>query len=155
MMSTSDNYPGLINIWMRLMKLRVIVLLQITAICAILMHDLLARKGAIVSVDRGWIDTLQTSIWVIIGGTLSAGGANSINMWYDKDIDPGMNRTSKRPIPAGDVSPVHALVFGIVISIIGVAVLWNVHWKAGFWSAFSVLFYVLVYTMWLNLVFRL
>ena len=150
MMSPSDNSPGLINIWMRLMKLRVIVLLQITAICAILMHDLLARKGAIVSVDRGWIDTLQTSIWVIIGGTLSAGGANSINMWYDKDIDPGMNRTSKRPIPAGDVSPVHALVFGIVISIIGVAVLWNVHWKAGFWSAFSVLFYVLVYTMWLK-----
>ncbi len=149
-MAVSENSPGLINIWMRLMKLRVIVLLQITAICAILMHDLLARKGAIDSVDRVWLDTLQTSIWVIIGGTLSAGGANSINMWYDKDIDPGMNRTSKRPIPAGEVSPLHALIFGIVISIIGVAVLWNVHWKAGFWSAFSVLFYVLVYTMWLK-----
>lgn len=150
MSESANDYPGIVTVWMRLMKLRVIVLLQITAICAILIHDILARKGENLLIDRSWVDTLQTSLWVILGGTLSAGGANAINMWYDRDIDPGMNRTAKRPIPAGHVSPNHALIFGIIISIIGVLTLWNIHWKAGFWSAFSVLFYVFVYTIWLK-----
>lgn len=143
----SDTPPPVHIIWMRLMKLRVIVLLQITAICAILVHDLLARKGAIDANGRDWFATLETSIWVLLGGTLSAGGANSINMWYDRDIDPGMKRTASRPIPMGHVSPAHALVFGIIISILGIAVLYHVHWKAAFWSAFSILFYVFIYTI--------
>jgi len=150
MTESSNTSANLLNIWMRLMKLRVIILLQVTAICAILMHDILARKGAIESVQRSWLDTAYTSVMVIIGGTLSAGGANAINMWYDRDIDAHMNRTSKRPIPMGEVSPIHALIFGIVIAVLGIGVLWQIHWKAGFWSAFSVAFYVVIYTIWLK-----
>lgn len=150
-MSAAENEsPNLVTIWLRLMKLRVIVLLQVTAICAILMHDLLARKGAIDASSRDWMDTLFTSVLVIIGGTLSAGGANAINMWYERDIDKGMKRTAKRPLPSGQISPIHVLIFGIVIALIGVGILWNIHWKAGFWSAFSVLFYVFIYTIWLK-----
>ncbi|HIG03784.1 MAG TPA: protoheme IX farnesyltransferase [Candidatus Poseidoniales archaeon] len=146
----SEETPSIITVWLRLMKIRVIVLLQITAICAILMHDMLARSGEIASVGRTWMETLETSLIVFVGGTLSAGGANAINMWYDRDIDPGMNRTAKRPIPAGHIGAMHALLFGIIISILGVGVLWQVHWKAGAWCLFSVLYYVFIYTIWLK-----
>ena len=63
------------------MKLRVIVLLQITAICAILVHDSLARYD-LIDLERTWSDTLWTSLVTLAGGTLSAGGSNAINMWH-------------------------------------------------------------------------
>ena len=53
-------HPGWIKVFVRLMKLRVIVLLQITAICAILVHDLLARHD-LIDIDRSWGDTLSAS----------------------------------------------------------------------------------------------
>lgn len=147
---SDEAQPNLLSIWLSLMKLRVIILLQVTAICAILIHDLLARAGEIAVDGRTWMATFETSLVVFLGGTLSAGGANAINMWYDRDIDPEMTRTANRPIPAGHIGPKHALIFGIVISIIGSGLLWAVHWKAGFWSLFSVLFYVFIYTIWLK-----
>ena len=122
-----------------LMKLRVVVLLQVTAVCAILVHDLLVRYGSVAG-DRSWLDTVTAVSITLVGGTLSAGGSNAINMWYDADIDPLMSRTAKRPIPSGEISPRSALLFGLLLA----------HWKAAFWSAFSVLFYVLVYTVWLK-----
>ena len=82
---------------------------------------------------------------------LTAGGANAINMWYDRDIDPLMRRTALRPIPAGAVSENAALSFGVTISVIGVAwfaVLSNS--VAAFWAGFSILFYVFIYTIWLK-----
>lgn len=132
-----------------LMKLRVVVLLQITAICAILVHDLLVRYGSIAG-DRSWLDTATAVAITLVGGTLSAGGSNAINMWYDADIDPLMARTAKRPIPKGEISARSALLFGLLISITGSAVFLLAHWKAAFWAAFSVVFYVLVYTVWLK-----
>ena len=95
-----------------LTKPRVVVLLQITAMCAILCHDLIESN----KINR---NTLEIMFIVFIGGYLTAGGANCINMWYDRDIDPIMIRTSKRPLSVGDISPQKALLFGISISIIG------------------------------------
>ena len=132
-----------------LMKLRVVVLLQVTAVCAILVHDLLVRYGSVAG-DRSWLDTVTAVSITLVGGTLSAGGSNAINMWYDADIDPLMSRTAKRPIPSGEISSRSALLFGLLISTGGSAVFLLAHWKAAFWSAFSVLFYVLVYTVWLK-----
>ncbi len=126
-----------------LTKPRVVVLLQITAICAVIVHDSL--EGVLS------LDSIETMIVVLVGGYLTAGGANAINMWYDRDIDPKMARTSQRAIPAGKVSPSSALFFGISISILGV--IWFYHMSNGvaaFWSAFSILFYVLIYSMWLK-----
>ena len=81
-----NPHPGWFTVFIQLMKLRVIVLLQITAICAILVHDMLARHG-LIDVDRTWSDTLYACLITVVGGTLSAGGSNSINMWFDSDID--------------------------------------------------------------------
>ena len=71
-------------------------------------------------------------------------------MVYDRDIDPGMSRTRTRPIPNGWISPNHALTFGICTALLGSAIFIPFHWKAAFWSLFSVLFYVFVYTIWLK-----
>jgi protoheme IX farnesyltransferase len=88
---------------------------------------------------------------VFVGGYLSAGGANAINMWYDRDIDPLMTRTKSRPVPAGEVSANAALGFGVALSLLGVVwfeILANS--VAAFWSAFSILFYVFIYSIWLK-----
>ena len=95
-LAQKNPHPGLFKVITQLMKLRVIVLLQITAICAILIHDTLARQG-VMGVDRSWTQTLWTMTVTVVGGTLSAGGSNAINMWYDADIDPHMRRTMNRP----------------------------------------------------------
>ena len=142
----SDNHPGMPTVLLQLMKLRVVVLLQVTAICAILAHDLLVRYGSIDG-DRTWLDTLWASFVTLVGGTLAAGGSNAINMVYDRDIDPGMSRTRSRPIPKGWISPKAALIFGTLLAVSGSAFFLVLHWKAAFWSAFSVLFYVFVYTI--------
>ena len=147
--SGPNNHPGWLSVFLQLMKLRVIVLLQITAVCAILVHDLLSRHG-LLEIERTWAETGFTIIITIIGGTLSAGGSNSINMWYDSDIDMLMTRTQKRPIPQGHISPLGALIFGIIMSISGSTIFFLLHWKAAFWSFFSVGFYVLIYSMWLK-----
>ena len=145
----SGGQPSLISLFIKLMKLRVIVLLQITAICAILVHDSLARYE-LIDVERSWFDTLWTSFITLIGGTLSAGGSNAINMWYDRDIDTKMRRTQHRPLPMGQLQPSTVLLFGVFISIAGSSLFFLLHWKAAFWSFFSVGFYVFVYTMWLK-----
>ena len=138
-----------LSILIQLMKLRVIILLQITAICAILVHDLIARNGFIES-ERTWLDTLFTMLITLVGGTLSAGGSNAINMWYDSDIDGFMNRTKNRPLPLGIISPNKVLLFGVITSITGSSIFFILHWKAAFWSFFSVFFYVFIYTIWLK-----
>ena len=147
--ASASQHPGMFKVMMQLMKLRVIVLLQITAICAILVHDTFARYG-VMDVERTWTDTFVAMLITVVGGTLSAGGSNSINMWYDADIDPHMRRTMNRPVPLGHTTPRFALVFGSFIAVIGSAIFLLVSVKAAFWSAFSVLFYVLVYSIWLK-----
>ena len=145
----SIPHPGLFKVMTQLMKLRVIVLLQITAICAILIHDMLARYD-VIDVERSWLDTAWVIAITVVGGTLSAGGSNSINMWYDADIDPHMRRTMNRPVPLGHATPRFALMFGAIIAVLGSSLFLLVSVKAAFWSAFSVLFYVLVYSIWLK-----
>ncbi|MEC8151170.1 MAG: heme o synthase [Candidatus Thermoplasmatota archaeon] len=147
--ASSVPHPGTLTVMMQLMKLRVIVLLQITALCAILVHDSLARHG-LLDVERTWDQTLWVSLITVVGGTLSAGGSNAINMWYDADIDPHMRRTMNRPVPLGHATPQFALLFGSTIAVLGCSLFLLVSVKAAFWSAFSVLFYVLVYSMWLK-----
>ena len=106
-------------------------------------HDTFARYG-VMDIDRTWGQTLHVSLITVIGGMLSAGGSNAINMWYDADIDPHMRRTMNRPIPLGH-APRFALIFGTCCG--GRLQPLPREPEAAFWSAFSVMFYVLVYSM--------
>jgi heme o synthase len=83
--------------------------------------------------------------------TIGAGAAGALNMWYDADVDAVMRRTSRRPIPAGRVLPREALAFGVTLAIGSIAVLGLVaNWLAAALLAFTIFFYVAVYTMWLK-----
>ena len=82
---------------------------------------------------------------------VAAGASGAINMWYDRDIDAVMQRTQKRPIPAGRIAPGEALGYGITLaafSVVVMALATNVVAAAAL--AFSIGFYVFVYTMWLK-----
>ncbi|NKB48185.1 MAG: protoheme IX farnesyltransferase [Alphaproteobacteria bacterium] len=82
---------------------------------------------------------------------VGSGAAGAINMWYDRDIDAVMERTAKRPIPAGRVDPDDALVFGGLLSLMSVGLLGlATNWIAGGLLAGAILFYVFIYTMWLK-----
>ena len=82
---------------------------------------------------------------------VGAGASGALNMWYDADIDACMQRTASRPIPRGHVTPEEALTFGTVLAIGSVATLGLiVNWVAAALLAFTIAFYVLVYTMWLK-----
>ena len=136
--------PSLLKIYWILMKPRVVFLLQVTALCGIFTYDF--KEGY--NSGRNYIDSIQTSIVVLVGGTFASGGSMAVNMWYERDIDPLMERTENRPIQSGFISPNHALLFGICISLLGiilVSTLTNIN--AGIITALSALFYTVVYTM--------
>jgi len=86
-------------------------------------------------------------LFIALGG----GASGALNMWYDADIDRVMRRTAGRPIPAGRVSEGEALALGLALSGLSCAMLGlAANWFAGAFLAFTIFFYVVVYTMWLK-----
>jgi len=82
---------------------------------------------------------------------VGAGAAGALNMWYDADIDARMTRTAARPIPRGRVTPGEAAGFGLTLAAFAVASLGLlVSWLAAALLAFTIFFYVVVYTVWLK-----
>jgi heme o synthase len=136
-----DERPSVrdtVTAYYRLTKPRIVLLLLITTVPAML----LAAAG----LPSPWL-ILST----LVGGTLAAGSANSINMYLDRDIDAIMRRTRQRPLPAHEIAPERALRFGFVLGAIGfyfLAVSVNV--LAGVLALSAIAFYVFVYTMWLK-----
>jgi heme o synthase len=82
---------------------------------------------------------------------VGAGASGALNMWYDRDIDALMQRTSGRPIPQGRIAPSEALAFGMTLAFFSVLTLGIlVNWFAAALLAFTIFFYVVIYTMWLK-----
>ena len=101
-------------------------------------------------VAPGGIDPLAGAVAVLCIAA-GAGAAGALNMWYDADIDAVMARTAMRPIPSGRVSRLEALVFGLMLgmfAIVALGTLLNI--AAAALLAFTIFFYVVVYTMWLK-----
>ncbi len=87
----------------------------------------------------------------ILSITVAAGAAGAINMWFDRDIDAMMHRTRNRPIPGGRIAPEAALGYGIFLAGASVMVMFlATNAAAAAVLAFSIGFYVFVYTMWLK-----
>ncbi|HJQ77931.1 MAG TPA: heme o synthase [Acidimicrobiia bacterium] len=141
---TELHYPATVELapatrsrlaaYVALTKPRIIELLLITTV------------PAMVLAARGWPGTWLV-VATLIGGTLSAGGANTLNMFYDRDIDEVMRRTSSRPLARHEVLPRNAMIFGIALGIAGFAWLWVfTNLLAALISTAALVFYVLVYT---------
>ena len=124
--------------YVALTKPRIIELLLITTVPAMV----LAAKG---------FPPLTLIAWTLIGGSLAAGSANAINCYIDRDIDVVMTRTRRRPLPAHQVEPVNAVVFGIVLGVISFAILgYFVNLLSAFLALLAIAFYVVVYTLMLK-----
>ncbi len=93
------------------------------------------------------VEALAAILFVALG----AGASGALNMWWDADIDAAMRRTRSRPVPAGRVAPGEAMAIGLALSGIAVVMLGlAANWFAAGFLAFTIFFYVVVYTMWLK-----
>ncbi|QZD95900.1 heme o synthase [Qipengyuania gelatinilytica] len=135
--TSSTQLPADWRDFFALTKPRVMSLVIFTGLCG-----LLAAPG---------------SIHPIIGFTailciaLGAGGAAALNQWWEADIDAGMKRTSKRPLPAGRMNRTDARDFGILISAASVVIMGlGVNWLAAAILFISIVYYAVVYTIWLK-----
>ena len=82
---------------------------------------------------------------------VAAGAAGAINMWFDRDIDAIMRRTASRPIPGGRIDASSVLGFGVVLAVASVLLMYlATNTAAAVWLTVSILFYVVIYTMWLK-----
>ena len=122
-----------------LTKPRIVVELLVTTVPAML----LARRG---------VPAAELIVVTLLGGTLAAGSANTINCFIDRDIDAVMRRTSRRPLVAkgagAAIKPAEALVFGLLLGAASTVLLGTlVNWLAAALADAAILFYVFVYTL--------
>jgi heme o synthase len=123
--------------YFRLLKPRVMSLVVLTALAGILLAPV-PPHPLIIFVS-------------ILAIAVGAGASGALNMWYDADIDAVMTRTRLRPIPAGKLDAESALAFGMVLALISVFVLgFATNWLAASLLAFTIFFYIAIYTMWLK-----
>ena len=123
--------------WIALLKPRVMSLVVFTGAIGLMIAP--ARMNPVLA--------LTAILCIAIG----AGAAGAINMWYDRDIDAVMRRTAGRPVPAGRIAPNAALAYGIVLAVFSVVLMAAAtNLVAAAMLAFSIGFYVFVYTMWLK-----
>lgn len=94
------------------------------------------------------LDEWLAVICAIIGTAAVIGGAGAFNNWYDRDIDAKMKRTQKRPTVTGEISPNMALVLGVALLIVGVAILYVASPMAALLGFIGWFLYVVPYTMW-------
>jgi heme o synthase len=126
---------AVVGAYVALTKPRIIELLLVTTIPTMM----LAAHG---------LPALRLLAATLVGGTLAAGSANALNCYIDRDIDEVMRRTAHRPLARHTVSPRGALVFGTVLGVVAVALMWvATNALAAALTVSAILFYVFVYTL--------
>ena len=128
----------LVRDYISLLKLRIVALLDATAVAVMIP----AAQGH---------PKINAVVAVLVGGTLAAGGAHAINCWFDRDIDAEMTRTRRRPLPDGRIPAYHALLLGVALNALAFFVLatWA-NLLAATLALLGTLIYVFVYTIWLK-----
>ncbi|AOL24084.1 protoheme IX farnesyltransferase [Erythrobacter litoralis] len=120
-----------------LTKPRVMTLVIFTGICG-----LLAAPGSIHPV---------LGFTAILAISMGAGGSAALNHWWEADLDKGMKRTAKRPLPSGRMRREDARDFGVFLSAVSVVLMGvAIGWLAAATLAIAIVYYAVVYTMWLK-----
>ena len=131
-----------LNEIMEISKPRIVVLLVITAVTSMFAASKLI-EGA--NVDY-W-----AYLHIIIAGALASAGSSALNHYYDRDIDPKMTRTSKRPIPSGRMAASHVLIYGLAVSCFSVIYGYvTINAVSALFIALGIFSYVIIYTVWLK-----
>ena len=129
------SFISVARAYVALTKPRIIELLLVTTVPVMILAA------------RGWPST-WTLAATLVGGTLAAGSANTINCVVDRDIDAVMTRTRRRPMVRSEVGAVAALRFGIVLGMLSTLLLGvAVNWVSALLADAAILFYVFVYTL--------
>jgi protoheme IX farnesyltransferase len=124
-----------VRAYVALCKPRIVELLLITAVPTLF----LAYRG---------LPSLLVTVVVVVGGALAAGSANALNCYIDRDIDEIMRRTSSRPLVTQTVAPRSALVFGVVLGVVSVALFAvTTNLLAAGLTLAAIIYYVVIYTM--------
>jgi heme o synthase len=138
LVSTRPSLRTRLGAYVALTKPRIIELLLVTTV------------PTMVVAERG-LPSLWLMTCTVLGGTFAAGGANAINMYVDRDIDRLMQRTKRRPLVTGAVTPRAALTFAIGLEVVAFVFLWaTVNLLSAVLAVAACLFYVFVYTLWLK-----
>ena len=133
-----------VRAYVALTKPRIIELLLVTTVPAMVL-----ATREVPGITFG--DWAIVTFWTLVCGTLAAGSANAINQYLERDIDAHMARTRRRPLPANEVTPERAVVFGIVLGAVSVGLMaWTVNTLAAFLTLLAIAFYVVVYTVMLK-----
>jgi protoheme IX farnesyltransferase len=132
--SAVQSSPSLLSDLGELVKARLSLLVLSTTLVGYLLGQ---GKGPV-----SWFALVAT----LVGTAMSACGAAALNQWWERDVDLLMKRTRNRPLPAGRMHPTDALLFGILFSVFGVAILALVNTLAAALSAATIIVYVLIYT---------
>jgi heme o synthase len=123
--------------FVQLLKPRVMSLVVFTALVGLLVAPVAVHPFV----------AFTAILFIALGG----GASGALTLWYDADIDRIMRRTQNRPVPAGRISEGEALGFGLALSLISCLMLGlAANWFAGAFLAFTIFFYVVIYTMWLK-----
>jgi protoheme IX farnesyltransferase len=124
-----------VGAYVALTKPRIIELLLVTTVPAMMLAA------------EGW-PSWELLLATLVGGTLAAGAANVFNCYYDRDIDRLMHRTQRRPLVTGQVSPRGALIFGVVLTVVSIAVLAATTTAlAALLAAGAIFYYAVLYTV--------
>ncbi len=127
-----------VNAFVMLTKPRIIELLLITTVPSMILA-------------HGGMPRLSLVVLTIVGGALAAGGANTFNMYIDRDIDRLMERTQGRPLVTGAITPRSALLFGIALEVVAFVLFYLfVNWLSAVLALGACLFFVFVYSLWLK-----
>jgi protoheme IX farnesyltransferase len=121
--------------YLLLTKPFIVLLLVIIELCAMF----IAARG---------VPPLLLIVFTLIGGACAAGGANALNSWYDRDLDKLMERTARRPIPAGRITARAGLVFALTLCTLAVLTLGLfVNWLSALLALTGIVYYAVFYTM--------
>ncbi|HEX2014899.1 MAG TPA: heme o synthase [Nitrososphaera sp.] len=132
--------------YLEVSKPRIVVVLVITAITS-----LLAATRFDSTPNIAWDVTAWNLGFLSLAGALASMGASALNHYYDRDIDKIMERTAKRPIPAGRLAAKDVFAYGIATSALSVVVAWfTLNPVATGMIALGIFFYVVIYTAWLK-----
>jgi heme o synthase len=108
---------------------------------------LVTTFGGLVLGGRGWPSPTLT-LWTLLGGALAAAGSSALNQYIDRDLDARMQRTSRRPIPSGRLTPAEALSFGLALCLASYYLLATlVNLTAALLSLVGILYYVIFYSI--------
>lgn len=90
--------------------------------------------------------SVMTLLMLAVGGYCMVGASNAYNQIIERDLDLKMDRTRNRPIPSGRIQPSKALVLAIILTVIGIVILYNINPKTAMFGAVSIFLYTSVYT---------